>query len=112
MELEVLDPLPDDTILLTAPVGSQDRVSFKLTNRFLGYSNFEAYFSPQSSPHFSVTPSAGVLAPFGSAEGTQFVVTFAPKEYGTRERCAPIAILLLLLSLFLLLFFAIFDIVL
>jgi hypothetical protein len=27
-----------------------------------------------------------VLAPFGSAEGTKFEVTFSPKEYGIRER--------------------------
>jgi len=86
VELDALDPPPDDAISLTAPVGGTDRVSFRLSNRFLGYSPFEAYFSARSSPHFTVTPSSGVLAPFGSVEGTKFEVTFSPKEYGIRER--------------------------
>ena len=86
VELDALDPPTDDTINLTAPVGGSDKVSFRLSNRFLGYSPFEAYFSARSSPHFTVTPSSGVLAPFGSAEGTKFEVTFSPKEYGIRER--------------------------
>ena len=86
VELDALDPPFDDSIMLTAPVGGTDHVSFKLSNRFLGYSPFEAYFSARSSPHFTVSPSSGVLAPFGSAEGTKFVVTFSPKEYGIREK--------------------------
>lgn len=85
VDLESSEPAPDDVIRLTAPVGGTDKVSFRLTNRFLGYSSFEAYFSARSSPHFTVTPSSGVLAPYGS-EGTQFIITFSPKEYGTRER--------------------------
>jgi len=83
--LEAEEPPPDDILRLCAPVGGVDRVSFRLTNRFLGYSPLQAYFTARSSPHFSVSPSSGVLAPFGSAEGTQFVVTFSPKEYGMRE---------------------------
>ena len=86
VELDALDPPSDDTIALTAPVGGSDKVSFRLSNRFLGYSPFEAYFSARSSPHFTVTPSSGVLAPFGSVDGTKFEVTFSPKEYGIRER--------------------------
>jgi len=85
MDLEALEPLPDDTIKLTAPVGGVDRVSFKLNNRFLGYSNFKAYFSVKSSPHFTVSPSSGVLAPYGSSDGTKFVITFSPLGYGTVE---------------------------
>jgi hypothetical protein len=84
LELEATEPSPDDTVRMTAAVGSTDKVSFRLSNRFLGYSPFQAYFAPRSSPHFSVYPSAGVLAPFGS-EGTQFVVTFSPTDYRTRE---------------------------
>jgi hypothetical protein len=85
LQLEALDPPPDDSIALTAAVGESDKVAFRLTNRFLGYSPFEAYFTARSSPHFVVSPSSGVLAPFGSSEGTQFVITFTPKEYGIRE---------------------------
>ena len=83
--LAALDPEPDDVISLQAAVGDVDKVAFRLTNRFLGYSPYEAYFTARSSPHFTISPSSGVLAPFGSAEGTQFVVTYAPREYGMRE---------------------------
>jgi len=84
LELESSDPDPDDIIKLTASVGNIDKVSFKLSNRFLGYSTFQAYFSSKSSPHFGVSPSTGVLAPYGS-DGTPFIVTFSPLEYGIRE---------------------------
>ena len=86
-ELNATDPEPDDVIELTAAVGSSDKVSFRLSNRFLGYSSFQAYFSVHSSPHFSVTPTSGVLAPYGS-DGTHFVVSFAPARYGGREKYA------------------------
>jgi hypothetical protein len=84
LDLDATDPEPDDTIRLVAPVHGTDKVTFRLNNRFLGYSSFQAYFSAKSSPHFSVSPSAGTLAPYGS-EGTAFVVTFAPVDYGTIE---------------------------
>ncbi len=84
MEIESSEPLPDDKIHLIAPVDGTDIVKFRLSNRFLGMSNFTARFAPGSSSHFRVTPSAGVLAPFGSA-GTEFAITFQPKVYGTRE---------------------------
>lgn len=83
-ELEGTEPEPDDVISLTAAVGSSDKVSFRLSNRFLGFSNFQAYFSAKSSHHFSVTPANGALAPYGS-DGTTFVVTFAPTVYGLKE---------------------------
>ena len=85
VDLEALEPEPDDVVSLVASVGETDKVSFRLSNRFLGYSNFQAYFSARSSPNFTITPPIGVLAPFGS-EGTQFIVTFSPVEYGSMER--------------------------
>eukprot|EP01041_Mallomonas_annulata_P004748 gene4748-9429_t len=85
IDLEAQEPVPDDTITLTAAVGSMDKVSFRLSNRFLGYSSFHAYFSAHSSTHFSVSPTTGVLAPYGS-DGTQFIVSFSPLEYGGREQ--------------------------
>ena len=84
IDLEGTEPEPDDSIKLTAAVGTTDKVSFKLSNRFLGFSSFQAYFSAKSSVHFSVTPTSGVLAPFG-AEGTTFVVSFSPLAYGNIE---------------------------
>lgn len=83
-ELESTDPMPDDIIALTAAVGGSDKVAFKLSNRFLGFSSFQAYFTAKSSSHFSVTPTSGVLAPYGS-DGTTFVVSFSPSSYGLRE---------------------------
>lgn len=91
IEIEATDPEPDDIIKLVASVNSVDRVSFKLHNRFLGYSKFQAYFTSNSSPHFSVTPTNGTLPPFNNEqgvdqqEGVNFVITFAPKEYGVVE---------------------------
>jgi len=83
IDLRATDPEPDDRIQLVAQVGSADKVSFRLNNRFLGYSSFQAYFSERSSKHLSVSPSSGVLAPYGAAEGTQFIVSFTPKNYET-----------------------------
>jgi hypothetical protein len=85
IDLEATNPEPDDIIKLVAKVGDSDRVSFKINNRFLGFSPFQAYFTTNSSPHFSVTPSSGLLAPF-DGDGTSFVVTFSPKEYGYIEQ--------------------------
>lgn len=85
IDLQSTEPDVDDIIDLTAPVGGTDRVGFKLNNRFLGFSSFDAYFTAKSSKHFSITPTSGVLAPYG-AEGTSFVVSFSPTEYGSREK--------------------------
>lgn len=84
IELMATEPEPDDRIKLTAAVGSSDIISFKLANRFLGFSEFQAYFSLKSSSHFTVSPTSGVLAPFGM-DGTPFVITFTPLVYGNRE---------------------------
>jgi hypothetical protein len=85
VDLEATNPEPDDTIKLTAKVGDSDRVAFKLNNRFLGFSPFQAFFTSNSSPHFSVQPTSGLLAPY-DGEGTSFLVSFAPKEYGYIEQ--------------------------
>jgi len=82
--LEASDPEPDDIVNLIAPVNGTDKVKFRLSNRFLGFSNFTAYFHPKSSPHFSVSPPSGVLAPFGS-DGSEFVISFSPVTYGIKE---------------------------
>jgi hypothetical protein len=84
LDIYATDPIADDTIVLTAPIGGIDKVTFKICNRFLGYSTFQAYFSNRSSQFFTISPSNGVLASFGS-EGTQFVVTYAPTAYGSRD---------------------------
>ena len=85
VQLHGTEPEPDDTIRLTAAVGGIDKVAFRLSNRFLGPSSYQAYFTAKSSLHFSISPSSGVLQPYGS-EGSPFVVTFAPLEYGGRDQ--------------------------
>ena len=85
LDLDSTEPEPDDVIKLCAPVGGSDQVTFRLSNRFLGYSKFDAFFSSKSSPHFTVFPGTGNLPPFGSSEGTPFTVTFSPAEYGVIE---------------------------
>ena len=85
VDLQSTEPDVDDVIDLSATVGGVDKVGFKLNNRFLGFSTFNAYFTAKSSKHFSVSPSSGVLAPYGT-EGTPFVVSFSPTEYGSREK--------------------------
>jgi len=85
IDLEATDPTPDDIINLSAPVGGTDKVSFRLSNRFLGYSTYHSYFSGKSSSQFSIYPATGVLAPFGS-EGTPFTIAFTPTEYGLPTR--------------------------
>ena len=82
--LESTPPDPDDVIELVAPVGGEDQVSFRLSNRFLGFSQFTAFFEMRSSPHFSCTPTSGVLAPYGSS-GTSFVVSYTPMQYGMND---------------------------
>lgn len=87
-------PPVDDTISLVASVGSSDAIKFNLCNRFLVPSTFQAFFSSGSSPHFSVTPTRGVLPPHNQGldsetlanYGTGFVVTYQPKEYGILEQ--------------------------
>ena len=84
IDLIATDPRPEDSIKLVAAVGSSDTQTFKLNNRFMGKSVFEAYFSNGSNSHFSVVPKSGYLAPYG-ADGTLFTVIFSPLAYGTKE---------------------------
>jgi hypothetical protein len=85
VQLQATPPDPDDIIRLVATVGERDQVSFRLSNRFLGFSQFRATFDVASSPHFTCIPTTGVLAPYGAA-GTNFTVTFSPMTYGTNEK--------------------------
>jgi hypothetical protein len=87
LQLEASEPDIDDTILVEAPLRTTGSVSFKLINRTSTdeFSNFQAFFSSDSSTCLSVSPSSGVLAP-ESAGGTNFMVSFTPVEYGQRYR--------------------------
>ena len=81
MELVASSPDVDDTIRIEGNVNVSSSVSFRLTNQFDSPAAFQAYFSLESPPEFTVTPESGMLEPYGS-EGTNFVVSFTPKIYG------------------------------
>jgi hypothetical protein len=42
---------------------------------------FQAYFTSDSAAEFVVYPKTGLLEPYGK-EGTNFIVSFTPIEYG------------------------------
>ena len=79
--IEAKEPDPDDTIVIEAQIHKASNVSFRLSNYVKQYAAFEAVFTPESDPFFSVQPNKGLLEPMGR-EGTQFVVSFTPVEYG------------------------------
>ncbi|KAL4497051.1 hypothetical protein ABPG72_002207 [Tetrahymena utriculariae] len=79
--LESSPPNEDDIIVLSAPLDTVDTVSFRLTNRFKTFATFSAKFTPESDPEFAVTPSTGILEPYGR-DGTLFTISFSPVEYG------------------------------
>jgi hypothetical protein len=85
LQLDSLEPDPDDTITIEANLAQTSTVKFALTNRFPSYATFQAYFSTESAYTLSVSPANGLLAPAGS-EGTVFAVSFAPTEYGKLQR--------------------------
>lgn len=84
IQLEALDPDVDDTIIIESQINKSHSVAFKLTNQLKAFAEFEAFFTPESNSCFSVMPTKGVLEPFGR-EGTTFVVTFSPNEYGAAK---------------------------
>lgn len=79
--LEATEPEVDDVINIESPLHKTANVAFRLTNQFKSYAEFDAFLSPESDPCFAVQPSKGVLEPHGR-DGTQFVVSFKPEEYG------------------------------
>ena len=79
--IEAKDPDLDDTIVIEAPMHKNTSVAFRLCNHFKQYASFEAFFAEGSDPFFTIQPEKGILEPFGR-EGTQFVVSFTPVEYG------------------------------
>lgn len=48
--------------------------------------SFKAYFSVESPPEFTVTPTEGILEAYGT-EGTNFIVSFMPKGEHSAESC-------------------------
>lgn len=81
MVFEALEPEVDDTILIQSPLQKTSSVSFRLSNHLKAMAEFQAYFTPDSAGEFVVYPKSGLLEPYGK-EGTNFIVSFTPTEYG------------------------------
>jgi hypothetical protein len=78
---EALEPDVDDIITITSPLHKTSSVSFKLTNHLKAYAEFTAFFTAESAVEFVCHPKSGLLEPYGK-EGTNFIVSFTPTEYG------------------------------
>jgi len=81
LSLSATEPEPDDVITIEALLHHTSSVAFNLTNQFQTYAPFKANFSLESPSELTVHPEEGVLPPVGT-EGTTFVVSFTPREYG------------------------------
>jgi hypothetical protein len=81
MVFEANDPEVDDVIVIQSPLQKTSSVSFKLTNHLKAYAEFTAFFTADSAAEFIVYPKTGLLEPYGK-EGTNFIVSFTPTEYG------------------------------
>lgn len=71
----------DDIISISSPLQKTSSVSFKLTNHLKSYAEFTAHFTADSATEFICHPKQGLLEPYGK-EGTNFIVSFTPTEYG------------------------------
>lgn len=78
---EALEPEVDDVILIQSPLHKTSSVSFKLNNHLKSHAEFTAFCTSDSAPEFVVQPKSGLLEPYGK-EGTNFIVSFTPTEYG------------------------------
>ena len=65
LDLVASQPEVDDEIRIEGHVNRTSSVSFRITNQFDTEAPFKAYFSSESPPEFSVTPTAGMLEPYG-----------------------------------------------
>lgn len=78
---EALEPEVDDVIIIQSPLHKTSSVSFRLTNHMKTFAEFSAFFTTDSAPEFVVYPKSGLLEPYGK-DGTNFIVSFTPTEYG------------------------------
>jgi hypothetical protein len=83
--LDVADPPVDDVITIESTLNQTSSIAFQLRNQFRSAAAFHAEFSAGSSNAFTVYPSEGVLPPFGSEHGINFVVSFTPTGYGKMQ---------------------------
>jgi len=84
LAIEATEPEVDDLIRIEAIINTTASVAFSITNQFPVSAKFTASFTPESPLEFKIHPKNGILEPSTSvsADGTQFVVSFTPREYG------------------------------
>jgi len=78
---EALEPEVDDIITIQSPLHKTSSVSFRLTNHMKAFAEFTAHFTGDSAAEFVCHPKQGLLEPYGK-DGTNFIVSFTPTEYG------------------------------
>jgi len=82
LDLIANDAEVDDVIKIEGAMNQERSVSFRMTNQFDERVPFNAYFTADSSAEFSVVPAMGLLEPYSSTTGTNFVISFNPQSYG------------------------------
>ncbi|CAD7936763.1 unnamed protein product [Amoebophrya sp. A120] len=82
LNLTSLEPAVDDIIEIESPLNKPASVAFKLCNHTASYAEFDAFFDSDAAAEFTVSPTQGVLEPAGNPQGTTFVVSYRPTEYG------------------------------
>jgi hypothetical protein len=82
LDLIANDAEVDDVIKIDSAMNQERSVSFRMTNQFDERVPFNAYFTADSSAEFSVAPEMGILEPYSSTTGTNFVISFRPQSYG------------------------------
>ena len=78
---EALEPEVDDVITIQSPLQKTSSVSFRLSNHLKSMAEFTAFFTADSAAEFVVYPKNGLLESYGK-DGTNFIVSFTPTEYG------------------------------
>ena len=72
----------EGTIQLVARTGAIGYHEFALKNPYMGFADFRASFSPETSGEWTITPTEGSLM---QREPTQFAVRYRPERLGVSE---------------------------
>lgn len=81
-QASVADGEIEGTIEIKAPTGTLGYHEFNLRNPYMGFADFRAAFTPETSAGWSVTPNEGSLM---QREDTMFAVRYKPDHLGISE---------------------------
>jgi hypothetical protein len=70
------------TIELSGRMNRNEVYEFQLSNSFMGFSDFRAAFTPETSSEWTVSPSEGSLS---GRKDTDFLVKYRPQSIGLSE---------------------------